>query len=100
MAFDAAEITQAVREIAARHEALHERLSSMIGPVAEYQEMSTPELAKYGLEKMGLEAPEDGESCIAALEYFLHGRAGREAGVGAGMDSAPDNFVTRYLAST
>jgi hypothetical protein len=98
MAFDVEEISQAVRELAARHEKLHENLSRVTGPVADYEGMTSPALAKYGLEKLGLEAPEDEEACVVALEFFLHGRAGRESGV-AGMDSAGKSHVDRYLNS-
>jgi hypothetical protein len=99
VAFDAAEITQAVRKIAARHEQLHERLSRVIGPVADYESMTSPELAAYGLKKLGLQPPADDDSCVVALEYFLHGRAGRESGV-AGMDSREPSFLDRYINGT
>jgi hypothetical protein len=100
MAFDAAEITQAVREIAARHEQLHENLSRVTGPVAGYEGMTSPELAAYGLKKLGIEVPDaDDDPAVVALEHFLRGRAG-QSGVAGGMDSAEDNFVARYLAST
>lgn len=98
-AFDVEEITQAVRELVGRHEKLHENLSRVTGPVADYEGMTTPELAKYGLEKLGLQAPDGDDSCVTALEYFLHGRSGREAGV-AGMDSAAETWVDRYINST
>jgi hypothetical protein len=96
-AFDVEEIADEVRKQAARHEQLHERLSKMIGPVADYAEMTTPELAKYGLGKMGVEPPaDDDDACVIALECFLHGRAGRAMGAG-GMDSAGDTYVDRYI---
>jgi hypothetical protein len=95
MAFDAAEVTRAVRELAARHEQLHERLSRVIGPVDGYESMSLPELAAYGLQKLGLQPPDDGDDpSVVALEHALRGRSG--GGTGAGMD-AGDNFVTRYI---
>jgi hypothetical protein len=97
--FDAVEVTREVRKQAARHEQLHERLSRMVGPVDGYAEMTLPELAQYGLKKMGVEPPAaDDDPSVVALESFLHGRAGREAGV-AGMDSASDSFVDRYIAT-
>jgi hypothetical protein len=97
-AFDAAEISQAVRELAARHEALHEKLSRAIGPVADYGSMTSPELAAYGLKKLGVEVPDAAaDPIVVALENFLHGRAGREGGMGAGMDAGDDNFVSRYI---
>jgi hypothetical protein len=96
-AFDA--ITAEVRKEAARHEQLHERLSRVIGPVDDYHEMTSPELAKYALEKMGFEVPADDEHpAVAKLDGFLHGRSGRETGV-AGMDSAGGSFIDRYIAS-
>ncbi len=96
--FDAAEITQAVREMAARHEKLHERLSRVIGPVADYAEMTLPELASYGLTKLGCEPPADDEHpAVVALEHLLQGRA--SSGMSAGMDGAASDFVTRYISS-
>lgn len=98
-AFDIAEIATAVRKEAVRHEQLHERLSRMIGPVADYQNMTLAELAKYGLDRMGVQPPDaDEDPCVVALENFLHGRAGRPMGPNAaGMDSAGETFVDRYL---
>jgi hypothetical protein len=94
-AFDAAGISQRVRELAARHEALHEKLSRVIGPVADYGSMTSPELAAYGLKKLGLEVPADDDNpSVVALEHALQGRSG--GAMGAGMDAA-DNFVTRYI---
>ncbi len=98
--FDAAEVTRAVRQQAARHEQLHDRLSRVVGPVDHYHEMTLPELAAYGLEKMGVSAPaDDDHPAVAKLEGFLHGRAGRGAGGAMGMDAAGDSFVDRYLSS-
>jgi hypothetical protein len=96
MAFDVAEIAREVQKQAVRHEQLHQRLSGMVGPVDGYEGMTPSELAKYGLKKLGLQVPDDDASCVAALEYFLQGRAGLESGV-AGMDSAGDDFVSRYI---
>jgi hypothetical protein len=97
-AFDAAEISQRVRELAGRHEQLHERLSRVIGPVDGYESMTLPELAAYGLKKLGLQPPaDDDDPSVVALEHALQGRS--TGGMGAGMD-AGDNFVTRYIAST
>jgi hypothetical protein len=97
-AFDAAEVTAAVRKLAARHEQLHDRLSHAIGPVNDYHEMSLAQLAQYGLAKLGIEPPDaNDDPSVVALENFLHGRAGREGGMGAGMDAGDDNFVTRYI---
>ena len=94
-AYDAAEITQAVRELAARHEQLHERLSRVIGPVAGYEEMTLPQLAAYGLEKLGIEPPDEADDpAVVALEQALRGRA--SGGMGAGMD-AGDSFIDRYI---
>jgi len=94
-AFDAEEIGRAVRKQAARHEALHERLSKVVGPVENYGEMSTPELAAYGLEKLGMEVPDAGDDpAVVALEFALRGR-GRE--MGTGMDGAPPTFLDKYL---
>jgi hypothetical protein len=102
-ALDAAEITQRVRELAARHEQLHERLSRQIGPVDGYETMTSPELAAYGLEKLSAGVPSDDEHpAVAKLEGLLHGRASSGTGAAgiAGMDSAGDSFVDRYIASS
>ncbi len=97
-AFDAAEISQRVRELAARHEALHEKLSRVIGPVADYGSMTTPELAAYGLKKLRLEVPvDDDHPSVVALEHALRGRSG--GAMGAGMD-AGDSIIDRYLSGT
>jgi hypothetical protein len=104
MAFDTEEIAREVQKQAARHEQLHQRLSGMVGPVADYQNMTTSELALYGLKKMGVEPPDpDEDPCIVALENFLHGRAGRAMGTSAGMDASPRSHVAdiidRYINS-
>lgn len=96
--FDAAEITRAAREMAVRHEQLHARLSRVIGAVGGYEGMALPELATYGLQKLGIEAPDSGDDpAVVALENFLRGRAGSQSGIGAGMDAAGDSFVDRYI---
>jgi hypothetical protein len=102
-AFDAAQITQAVRELAQRHEALAGRLSRAIGAIPDYHEMTTAQLAAYGLKKLGIQPPDAGDDpSIVALEHYLKGRSGLggQGGQFSGMDAAADNFVTRYIAST
>jgi hypothetical protein len=97
-AFDAAEISQRVRELASRHEALHEKLSRVIGPVADYGSMTSPELAAYGLKKLGLQPPaDDDDPSVVALEHTLRGRSA--GSMVAGMD-AGDSFVDRYINGT
>ena len=96
-AFDAAEVTKAVRELAARHEQLHERLSRVIGPVDDYGSMTSPQLAAYGLKKLGLEVPaDDDHPAVVALEHALRSRSA--GATGAGMD-AGDSFIDKYLRS-
>lgn len=96
-AFDAAEITQAVRKEAVRHEQLAGRLSRMIGAIPDYHEMSLAQLARYGLKKLGVEVPDTGDDpSVVALESYLQGRSGH-GGMVAGMDAGDDNFVTRYI---
>ncbi len=96
-AFDAAEVTKAVRELAARHEQLHERLSRVTGPVDGYESMTLPELAAYGLKKLGLEVPaDDDHPAVVALEHALRSRS--SGTMGAGMD-AGDSFIDIYLRS-
>jgi hypothetical protein len=101
MAFDAAELTAEVRKLAARHEQLHERLSRVTGPVAGYEEMTLPQLAAYGLEKLGIEPPDaDDDPSVVALEFALRGRGG-QSGLGAGMDAGGlPSFLDRYLNGT
>jgi hypothetical protein len=97
-AFDVGAIAREVQKQAVRHEQLHQRLSGMVGPVADYESMTLPELARYGLEKMGVTPPDaDEDPCVVALENFLHGRAGRAIGGTGGMDSAGSSHVDRYL---
>jgi hypothetical protein len=97
MAFDAEEVKREVRKQSARHEQLHERLSRVTGPVADYMDMTTPELAEYGLKKLGLDVPTPSDDPrIVALEHALRGRSGRE--MGAGMDRAP-SFLDAYLSA-
>lgn len=98
MAFDAAEVTAAVRRLAARHEQLHERLSRVIGPVAGYEEMTLPQLAAHGLAKLGIEPPDaDDDPRVIALEHVLRGRSG--GGMGAASMDAGDTFIDRYINS-
>ena len=102
MAFDAAEITRAVRELAARHEQLHQQLSRVIGPVAGYEEMTLQQLAAYGLKKLGIEPPDaDDDPSVVALEHALRGRP--NGAMGAGMDAREggvDDFFSRYINGT
>jgi hypothetical protein len=99
-AFDVNEIIKRdVREEAARHEALHEKLSKAVGPIETYREMTTPELAKYGLEKLRRPVPDDSDHpAVAALEAILHGRSDQMGGGVGGMDAAP-TFIDAYLAT-
>jgi uncharacterized protein len=118
-AFDVAEVTAAAREIAVRHEQLAGRLSRAVGAISDYHEMSTPELAEYGLKKLGVQVPDASDHpSVVALEHYLQGRAGHASVPGSGMDagepswvdkhyfgsgerqgmdSAGDDFLTRYL---
>lgn len=99
-AFDIAEIATSVRKEAVRQEMLATRLSRTIGTIPDYHELSLAQLALYGLEKLGIEPPADGDDpAIVALEYFLRGRSNMEIGAG-GMDSAGENHVDRYLQGT
>jgi hypothetical protein len=99
MPLDAAEIATAVRKEAVRHEMLAGRLSRVIGAIPDYHEKTLEQLALYGLEKLGIEPPTDGDDpATMALEYFLRGRANTGGGAG-GMDSA-DSHVDRYINSS
>jgi hypothetical protein len=95
-AFD--ELATAVQKQAVRHEQLAGRLSRTIGVIPDYHEMSTAELARYGLKKLGVEPPsDDDDPSVVALEHFLRGRSNSEMGGSAGMDSAGGSFMDRYL---
>lgn len=96
-AFDVAEIATAVRKEAVRHEMLAGRLSRTIGAIPDYHEMTLPQLARYGLEKLGIEPPaDDADPSVVALEHFLQGRANSGMG-GGGMDSASGRIAAKYL---
>lgn len=96
-AFD--EITTAVRKEAVRHEQLAGRLSRTIGAIPDYHKMSLAQLALYGLKKLGVEPPADGDDpAVVALENYLRGRAGH-GDLGAGIDSVA-SFVGRYIDNT
>lgn len=99
-AFDVAEISAEVRKQAVRHEQLAGRLSRAIGAIGDYHEMNLPELAAYGLKKLGLQPPDAGDDLsVVALEHFLQGRAGH-GGQGsqfAGMDAAPAGSLADKL---
>jgi hypothetical protein len=100
-AFD--ELVTEVQKVAVRHEQLAGRLSRAIGAIPDYHAMTTAELAKYGLAKLGLQPPgDDDDSAVVALESFLQGRAGHggQGGSFAGMDSAGDDFISRWINST
>jgi hypothetical protein len=103
MALDADEVTREVRKQmaqAARHEQLHERLSRVIGPVAGYENMTSPELAEYGLKKLGLEVPDSADDpIVVALEHALRGRSGREMGAGMDRTAERPSFLDAYLSS-
>ncbi|HEX3915534.1 MAG TPA: hypothetical protein VHW71_18700 [Steroidobacteraceae bacterium] len=97
MAFDTAKIAREVQQQAVRHEMLASRLSRVVGAIPDYHELTLVQLAQYGLTKLGIEPPADDEDpFIAALEYFLRGRANTGGGAG-GMDSAVETHVDRYL---
>jgi hypothetical protein len=82
---------------AARAERLRTRLGPLVGVIPD-EHVTSREVGKYGLEKLGQEAPDSGDHATA-LEYFLAGRAGAKgASPAGGMDSLDDNSVVgRYI---
>ena len=102
-AFDVAEISAEVRKEAQRHEQLAGRLSRVIGAIPDYHELSTAQLAEYGLKKFGLQVPDAGDDpSIVALEHYLQGRAshGGQGSQFAGMDSAVGSIIDKYINGT
>lgn len=78
----------------------YEQLSKLVGPF-DHSEMDDAEFARYGLEKLGHEMPEDDDMAPAALTYVLAEKGMRKSATG-GMDAsfdAPtgDGVVARYI---
>jgi len=97
IANDAAEkAVERSRTDAERAERLRTRLGPLIGTIPD-EHVTSREVAKYGLEKLGKEPPDSGDHATA-LEYFLAGRAGATGASRTGMDSLDDSsFVGRYI---
>jgi hypothetical protein len=94
---DAVSEVQAAERERARQYA---QLSKLVGPF-DCSEMDDTAFAKYGLEKLGHEMPEDEGMAPAALSYVLAEKAKRKDGAG-GMDASnippsEDSFLGRYL---
>jgi hypothetical protein len=67
----------------ARATALYERLAAMVGPWERDGSESLADIARTGLRKMGMRAPDEDDEAVAAMESYLLGRSHS----GNGMDS-------------
>jgi len=91
---DAAAIVAKVEKNIAEKAKLYDRLSKHIGAF-DHSEMDLDKMAKYGLKKLGVEAPKTGR--VTFLNAFLQGKGVSTA---VAMDShatRKNNFVKRFL---
>jgi 8-oxo-dGTP pyrophosphatase MutT (NUDIX family) len=90
---DAAEIARQVTAEIAIKSKLYNTLSKHIGAF-DHAEMSLNDMAKYGLKKLGVDAPK--ESRVTFLNAYLQGKG--EPSHAVAMDTASKgNFVKKYL---
>lgn len=76
---------KAVLKEVKNRDALYGRLSGFVGAF-DHSEMTTEEVAEYGVEKLGLKCAKGSE--MAALDGYLHGRTLPHEEVGYSLDSA------------
>lgn len=91
---DAAAIAKRVEKNLAEKSKLYNQLSKHIGAF-DHSDMDIKKMAKYGLKKLGVEAPKDNQ--VTFLNAYLQGKG---VSNGVAMDSvAPrkNNFVKRFL---
>lgn len=87
---------EVLAEVAAR-DALVKELTPAVGTF-DHAEMTTAEVAAYGLEKLGLKAPKGQER--ATLDGYLAGRKSASSDLGLGMDMAASVNKDSKLANT
>lgn len=99
---DAAEVQKvaqgAVKEALAmvgRRDELAARLSVHVGTF-DHKDMTEAEVAKYGVQKLGLSVSA-GEELPALKGFLAAAKDPRKEAVAHGMDAKADNFVTRHL---
>jgi hypothetical protein len=98
-AMDAATQFKSFAKQFSERDTLARRLAQHVGTF-DHSEMTVSEVAKYGVEKLGIKAPAGAES--AALEGYLQakGDPSRAAvAAAAAQDAKPGNFVDKFLAA-
>lgn len=98
-AMDAAAQFKSFAKQFAERDTLARRLSQHVGTF-DHSEMTVAEVAKYGIEKLGIKAPPGAEA--AALEGYLQAKgdpARAAVAAAAAQDAKPGNFVDKFLAA-
>ena len=91
---DAAAIALSVEKKIAEKAKLYDKLSKHIGAF-DHSEMSLDKMAKYGLNKLGVEAPK--ESRVTFLNAYLQGKGVSSAVAMDTTATRKNNFVKRFL---
>ena len=91
---DAAAIAKVVEKNLAEKAKLYDRLSKHIGAF-DSSEMDMNDMAKYGLKKLGIEAPKNNR--ITFLDAFLQGKGVSNAVAMDSFTTRKNNFVKRFL---
>ena len=91
---DAAAIALSVERKIAEKAKLYDKLSKHIGAF-DHSEMSLDKMAKYGLNKLGVEAPK--ESRVTFLNAYLQGKGVSSAVAMDTTATRKNNFVKRFL---
>jgi len=95
---DAMDAKSFLKEVGQR-DALASKLSHFVG-VFDHSEMTHEEVAKYGLKKLGIQAPKGQE--FATINGYLHNRTvPTKRAVSSVMDNSDDkpNFIQRHLGA-
>ena len=91
---DAAAIALSVERKIAEKAKLYDKLSKHIGAF-DHSEMSLDKMAKYGLNKLGVEAPKEGR--VTFLNAYLQGKGVSSAVAMDTTATRKNNFVKRFL---
>ena len=91
---DAAAIALSVERKIAEKAKLYDKLSKHIGAF-DHSEMSLDKMAKYGLNKLGVEAPKEGR--VTFLNAYLQGKGVSSAVAMDTTATRKNNFVQRFL---